>query len=690
MELHHYPLDFQTCPLYFGSFAYSEDDVKYTWNSGKDASVARAPDMTMSQFDLINFSAETSFTYRKDVRQSMLTVYFNLRRHTGYFVINIFVPCMLLVILSWVSFWINREATSDRIALGTTTVLTMAFLALDSRSDLPRVKYATALDLYIALCFVFILSAIVQFAIVHRFTKHGHGDVEPSPTDNDEDDEESEDETAHTRNGKPHNQSFHPDTNTPSNRVFLCRGESRLRVWLSSLRIKNRRQFKRRKHRNSVSQIDRVSRDKSARDKIIQNWQKHKTSFGENSAAHKPKSVADGINIVYLHNIPTYMTEESIHQELKHLYDIVVVNRKRYRDTGKPMPVVRVVFKNQNQAKIALASKGFCHPGTNTYSTFQPDRKFKIVRCYNCNKFGHISKWCLNQHTCANCGKENCAHSNCKATPCCINCGGIHPSTSGKYWQVHDVPRVGRKGGGVAICINTHKSNFIATRTPVLDDKDYESVGINIQTDSNHNFNIVTPYIPPEEIEQMEKLSKNIENYTSARKPNLVVMGDLNAKSLEWNNDKSNKAGEIIENCMTKTGMLCRNDGQPTRRNTKSVIDLVLITPGINNKVKECTTLAHEDVRSDHICVLLEVDVCKTQTTTKEKKQVWQLNKVDWNNWKEQSEKNMSEWLTNSSSSNDVDEVYQSLKETIDRTMTEVIKKRRLRKNKYKASMVGT
>ncbi|CAG2224278.1 GABRA [Mytilus edulis] len=176
--------------------AYSEDDVKYTWNSGKDASVARAPDMTMSQFDLINFSAETSFTYRKDVRQSMLTVYFNLRRHTGYFVINIFVPCMLLVILSWVSFWINREATSDRIALGTTTVLTMAFLALDSRSDLPRVKYATALDLYIALCFVFILSAIVQFAIVHRFTKHGHGDVEPSPTDNDDEDEESEDETA--------------------------------------------------------------------------------------------------------------------------------------------------------------------------------------------------------------------------------------------------------------------------------------------------------------------------------------------------------------------------------------------------------------------------------------------------------------------------------------------------------------
>ena len=80
-------------------------------------------------------------------------------------------------------------------SVGTTTVLTMAFLALDSRSDLPRVKYATALDLYIAVCFVFVLSAIVQFAIVHRYTKHGHGDVEPRYDNDDEDEEESGDES---------------------------------------------------------------------------------------------------------------------------------------------------------------------------------------------------------------------------------------------------------------------------------------------------------------------------------------------------------------------------------------------------------------------------------------------------------------------------------------------------------------
>ena len=50
---------------------------------------------------------------------SILTVFFDFRRHTGFFLIQVYLPCCLLVILSWVSFWINREATSDRISLGT-------------------------------------------------------------------------------------------------------------------------------------------------------------------------------------------------------------------------------------------------------------------------------------------------------------------------------------------------------------------------------------------------------------------------------------------------------------------------------------------------------------------------------------------------------------------------------------------
>ena len=49
---------------------------------------------------------------------STLVVGFLLQRHMGNFVIQVYGPCVLLVVISWVSFWLNREATSDRISLG--------------------------------------------------------------------------------------------------------------------------------------------------------------------------------------------------------------------------------------------------------------------------------------------------------------------------------------------------------------------------------------------------------------------------------------------------------------------------------------------------------------------------------------------------------------------------------------------
>ena len=60
----------------------------------------------------------------------MLLVSFHLQRHMGNFLIQVYGPCVLLVVLSWVSFWLNREATADRVSLGKShvTCLYLSFL----------------------------------------------------------------------------------------------------------------------------------------------------------------------------------------------------------------------------------------------------------------------------------------------------------------------------------------------------------------------------------------------------------------------------------------------------------------------------------------------------------------------------------------------------------------------------------
>lgn len=100
-------------------------------------------------------------------------------------------PCILIVILSWVSFWIHREATSDRVGLCITTVLTLSTISLDSRKDLPKVRYATALDWFLLMSFFYCIATLLEFAGVHYFTKVGSGEI---PLSDDEEEWESVEE----------------------------------------------------------------------------------------------------------------------------------------------------------------------------------------------------------------------------------------------------------------------------------------------------------------------------------------------------------------------------------------------------------------------------------------------------------------------------------------------------------------
>lgn len=47
-----------------------------------------------------------------------LSLSFKLKRNIGYFILQTYMPSILITILSWVSFWINYDASAARVALG--------------------------------------------------------------------------------------------------------------------------------------------------------------------------------------------------------------------------------------------------------------------------------------------------------------------------------------------------------------------------------------------------------------------------------------------------------------------------------------------------------------------------------------------------------------------------------------------
>jgi len=81
-----------------------------------------------------------------------LEIEFILRRDIGYFLIQVYVPSMLIVILSWVSFWISVDASPARVSIGLLTVLTTTTMSSGARASLPRVSYIKAIDVWMIVC----------------------------------------------------------------------------------------------------------------------------------------------------------------------------------------------------------------------------------------------------------------------------------------------------------------------------------------------------------------------------------------------------------------------------------------------------------------------------------------------------------------------------------------------------------
>ncbi|XP_074831578.1 gamma-aminobutyric acid receptor subunit delta isoform X3 [Natator depressus] len=96
-----------------------------------------------------------------------LSLHFHLRRNRGVYIIQSYVPSILLVAMSWVSFWISQSAVPARVSLGITTVLTMTTLMVSARSSLPRASAIKALDVYFWICYVFVFAALVEYAFAH-------------------------------------------------------------------------------------------------------------------------------------------------------------------------------------------------------------------------------------------------------------------------------------------------------------------------------------------------------------------------------------------------------------------------------------------------------------------------------------------------------------------------------------------
>ncbi|XP_012162075.1 glutamate-gated chloride channel isoform X11 [Ceratitis capitata] len=165
MNLKLYPLDRQICSLRMASYGWTTNDLVFLWKEGDPVQVVK--NLHLPRFTLEKFLTDYCNSKTNTGEYSCLKVDLLFKREFSYYLIQIYIPCCMLVIVSWVSFWLDQGAVPARVSLGVTTLLTMATQTSGINASLPPVSYTKAIDVWTGVCLTFVFGALLEFALVN-------------------------------------------------------------------------------------------------------------------------------------------------------------------------------------------------------------------------------------------------------------------------------------------------------------------------------------------------------------------------------------------------------------------------------------------------------------------------------------------------------------------------------------------
>nr|XP_016931338.2 pH-sensitive chloride channel 2 [Drosophila suzukii] len=181
MNFQKFPFDEQKCTTILESWMYNTTLVELHWETNNPVSFDKQ--LQLTEYNLIGSLYNESIRVSNgsymthgslEGNYSIISFTVLLTREVGYYVIDYFLPSIMIVTISWVSFWLQADQTPARTTLGCTTLLSFITLSLSQENDLMKVSYVTMSEVWFLVCTIFIFGSLVEFAFVNTIWRRNN------------------------------------------------------------------------------------------------------------------------------------------------------------------------------------------------------------------------------------------------------------------------------------------------------------------------------------------------------------------------------------------------------------------------------------------------------------------------------------------------------------------------------------
>lgn len=178
MNLTRFPFDEQKLPIQLISPRYSPDEIvlnnaPFADRTGIGGDV-QLNEWKVTKWQLVDtpYSAHVSMAPR-----AAMAFVLHVKRYPTAYIFKLAAPLTLIVVMSWLVFWLGLDRIDAQIGLGATAVLTLITSRISFDAILPRVSYLTRIDYFQIACTVLVFFAMFEVMITSALVSRQEFDV---------------------------------------------------------------------------------------------------------------------------------------------------------------------------------------------------------------------------------------------------------------------------------------------------------------------------------------------------------------------------------------------------------------------------------------------------------------------------------------------------------------------------------
>lgn len=167
LDLHDFPHDRHVFKVAVVAAGYSTDEVTLVPHPQVDSFVAEK--LSVADWKISNMQGKSrEITLANHLKLTGFVFSFEGVRLVHHYVVKSIIPLSLIVMMSWVVFWINPDLAPARLAVAVTTVLTLIAYHIALSAHMPKIPYLTDMDKFILSSTLLVFIALIEVVISTR------------------------------------------------------------------------------------------------------------------------------------------------------------------------------------------------------------------------------------------------------------------------------------------------------------------------------------------------------------------------------------------------------------------------------------------------------------------------------------------------------------------------------------------